>query len=195
MISPRAQPPPSEQADAIPSASRRIGNASVTSIDARDDRVGGAAVVAGDHAEQHADRHGEGRGDERHLERDARAEEDAREDVLADGIDTEEEVPGRAGRGSEDRVERGRVLRVGRMRERPDDQRRRQRDDDLEDDEPQRDERDAFLPEALPEELPGSPRGDLRGLGWGPRAPADCLSRAHVHRLPRTVCRSDRARR
>ena len=50
LIRPPAQPFPSEHDEAIPSASSRIGNASVTSITPRDERVDRAAVEAGDHA-------------------------------------------------------------------------------------------------------------------------------------------------
>ena len=59
--------------------------------DARDDRVGEAAVVAGDDADRDADRHRDGRGDERHEQRGARAVEDAHEEVAARAVGAEPE--------------------------------------------------------------------------------------------------------
>ena len=123
----------------------------------RDDRVGDAAVVAGDHARaRRRSTTDEGGRDERDLERDARAVEHAREDVLADRS--------RRRRGTSTTgpvgVPNGRVERAAGTARSADARTpsrsaaRRARRATSKRDEPERDERDAVLPEPLPEELP-----------------------------------------
>ena len=91
------------------------------------------------------------------------------------------------------RVEDGRVLGVRRVPEQPDDQRGRERDGDLDDDEAECDERHPVLAEALPEELPRRARDDPGARRRGEHALADCLCRAHALRFARATCQSHRA--
>ena len=127
----------------------------------RQQRVGPAAVEAGDEADGHADDHGEAGGDERDLERDARAVDGAREDVAAEPVDAEGVLGGRAGRRAED-VERLRALdlRAGRADE-ADDHRREDRRQDQDDDERERGHRDLVASQPAPEQLHRRARGDL----------------------------------
>ena len=128
--------------------------------------------------ERDSDRDRQARRDQRHLERDARAVEHAREHVLADRVDAEEERRRGPGRRAEHRVERARVLGVRRMRDVPCTiSGANERDEDLEDDEAERDERDPVLAGSAPEELPRRPRRNVGILG-GPPFGARAMPRA-----------------
>ena len=80
----------------IPIASSRLGMASRMSIKRITTRVGPAAEVAGDRAEQHPDREPDGHGHDADDERVPGAVDDARELVAAELVDAEADAPATA---------------------------------------------------------------------------------------------------
>ena len=120
-----------------------------------DDRVGPAAIEAGEEAGDDADDGRQEGRDEGDDQRDPSPVDGAAEDVAAELVDAEVVLGGGAGRGREERIERAGVASVEvRRTDEGDDLRREDRDQDEQEDEDERDESELVLPELEPEELP-----------------------------------------